>query len=106
MKKHIGILLNEYNIPREDAALLLPLGMETKVVDKRNLRNLLDMSQQRLCNRANWEYRALMKDVLNELKNISEEWEYIVDNYFGPKCKKVGYCTERKSCGLVKRKGE
>ncbi|MDO4294227.1 MAG: FAD-dependent thymidylate synthase [Eubacteriales bacterium] len=34
--------------------------METKVVDKRNLRNLLDMSHQRWCNRANWEYRNIL----------------------------------------------
>ena len=106
IKKHADILLNEYNIPREDVALLLPLGMETKIVDKRNLRNLLDMGQQRLCNRANWEYRNLMNDILAELRKISEEWEYIVNNYFAPKCKKLGYCPEKKSCGLMKRKGE
>lgn len=106
IKKQMSRLTNEYNIPREDVALLLPLGMETKVVDKRNLRNLIEMGQQRLCNRANWEYRFLMTDVLTELKKVSEEWEYIVDNYFGPKCKKVGYCIEKNSCGLFKRKGE
>lgn len=39
----------EFNIPREDVALFLPLGMETRVVDKRNLRNLMEMSHQRLC---------------------------------------------------------
>lgn len=101
IKRQIGILLSEYNIPREDAALLLPLGMETRIVDKRNLRNLLDMGQQRLCNRANWEYRALMNDILAELRSLSEEWEYIVDNQFAPKCKKLGYCPEKKSCGLT-----
>ena len=104
IKKQMGILLDEFGIPREDVAMLLPLGMTTKIVDKRNLRNLLDMSQQRLCNRANWEYRALMTDICDELKKISKEWKYMVDNYFQPKCKKIGYCTEKKSCGLVKRK--
>lgn len=106
IKKQISILINDYDIPREDAALLLPLGMETKIVDKRNLRNLLDMCQQRLCTRANWEYRLLMKDVLSELKKISGEWEYIVEHYFEPKCKKAGYCTEKNSCGMVGRKGD
>lgn len=106
IKNGIETLVNKYGIPREDAALLLPLGMETRIVDKRNLRNLLDMSQQRLCNRANWEYRKLMKDIMEELKKISEEWEYIVDNYFKPKCKKVGYCSERTSCGLVEKKSK
>lgn len=98
-------LTEECDIPREDAALLLPLGMETKIVDKRNLRNILDMCQQRLCNRANWEYRNLMRDILSELRGLSEEWAYIVDNYCGPKCKKLGYCPEKNSCGLVKKRG-
>ena len=50
--------LEKFGIPREDAAMLLPLGMATKVVDKRNLRNLVDMSRQRMCNRAFWEFRS------------------------------------------------
>jgi len=49
--------LDELGIPREDSALCLPLGMETKIVDKRNLRNLIDMSHQRMCTRAYHEYR-------------------------------------------------
>ena len=91
----------EFNIPREDVALFLPLGMETRVVDKRNLRKLMEMSHQRLCTRAYWEYRELMRDICDALKNISEEWKYIVENYFLPKCKIMGYCPEKQSCGLV-----
>lgn len=86
-------------IPREDAAMLLPLGMSTKIVDKRNLRNLIDMSHQRLCTRAYWEYRELMRDLMKALREYSEEWAYLVDNYFLPKCEVVGYCTEKKCCG-------
>ena len=33
----------EYEIAREDMAMLLPLGIKTKILDKRNLRNLIDM---------------------------------------------------------------
>ena len=36
--------LSALDLPREDIAMLLPLGMTTKIVDKRNLRNLVDMS--------------------------------------------------------------
>ena len=39
-------LERDFKIPREDSAMLLPLGMTTKIVDKRNLRNLVDMSHQ------------------------------------------------------------
>ena len=83
-------------IPKEDASMILPLGMTTKIVDKRNLRNLIDMSHQRMCNRAFWEYRELFNDICNGLCTVSEEWNYIVDNYFKPKCDVLGYCTEKK----------
>lgn len=93
--------LSQLNIPREDISMLLPLGMSTKIVDKRNLRNLIDMSHQRMCTRAYHEYRQLFNDISEALKNYSEEWAYIVDNFFVPKCKYLGVCKEKKSCGLV-----
>lgn len=91
--------LESMGIPREDTALLLPLGMSTKVVDKRNLRNLIDMSRQRLCNRAYWEYRKMFNDICVALSNVSSEWEYIVKTQFSPKCEVLGYCPEKHSCG-------
>lgn len=91
--------LDNIGIPREDASMILPLGMTTKIVDKRNLRNLVDMSKQRMCNRAYWEYRELFKDICNALREYSDEWKWIVDNLFHAKCDEVGYCTESKSCG-------
>ncbi|MGN0143074.1 MAG: FAD-dependent thymidylate synthase [Roseburia sp.] len=97
-------LNEECGIPREDAALLLPLGMSTKIVDKRNLRNLMDMSRQRMCNRANWEYRQLYRDICEALCGVSEEWNYVVDHYFMPKCKELGYCPEKNSCGMMPKK--
>lgn len=92
-------LEQECKIPREDAALLLPLGMTTKIVDKRNLRNLVDMSRQRMCTRAYWEYRQMFGDICRALSEVSGEWEYIVKNCFLPKCEASGFCTEKKSCG-------
>lgn len=86
-------------ISKEDAANILPLGMTTKIVDKRNLRNLIDMSHQRMCASAYWEYRQLFNDFRKALSKISDEWKYIVDNYFCPKCDLTGVCNERKSCG-------
>ncbi len=92
-------LEHELGIPREDAAMLFPLGMSTKIVDKRNLRNLIDMSHQRLCARAYWEYRELMRDIMKALSALSEEWAYVVEHYFVPKCDVSGVCIEKKSCG-------
>ena len=96
-------LEKEYGIPREDSAMLLPLGMTTKIVDKRNLRNLVDMSHQRMCTRAYWEYRELFRDICNALKDVSDEWKWIVENLFMPKCEMLGYCPENRSCGRKMR---
>ena len=97
-------LINKHNIPVEDATMLLPLAYSTKMVDKRNLRNLIDMSRQRMCTRAYWEYRELFNDICKALSEISEEWKWIVDNLFMPKCEQFGYCTEKKSCGRKDKK--
>jgi len=114
-KEYISVMNNiketykkliDWGIPKEDASMILPLGMTTKIVDKRNLRNLIDMSHQRMCSRAFWEYRYLFEDICKELSKVSDEWKYIVDNYFKPKCEVKGYCTEKNSCGRMPRKVE
>lgn len=92
--------LERWGIPREDAAMLLPLGMTTRVVDKRNLRNLIDMSRQRLCLRAYWEFRELFGDIIIALNNYSKEWQQITTAQFQPKCEMLGYCPEKHGCGL------
>lgn len=99
-------LRNMPNIPREDAAMLLPLGMTTRIVDKRNLRNLIDMSRQRMCNRAFWEFRELFRDISCALVNYSEEWGWIVNNCFHEKCVELGYCPEKHGCGKYPKAGE
>lgn len=96
--------LEKLGIPREDSAMLLPLGMSTKVVCKHNLRNLMDMSRQRMCTRAYHEYRNLFADVCRALRNYSEEWDYLITQYFKPKCEDYGYCTEKYSCGRKPKK--
>lgn len=97
-------LETECKIPREDVAMLFPLGMTTKIVDKRNLRNLIDMSHQRMCNRSYWEYRVLFNDICMALNGVSDEWNWIVKNLFAPKCEQLNYCPEKKSCGRKPRK--
>lgn len=91
--------LDACGIPREDSAMLLPLGMATKVVVKINARTLTDMSRQRMCTRAYWEYRELFKDIYNALCEYSEEWKIFVIENFMAKCDACGYCVEAKCCG-------
>lgn len=75
------IQLDEINIPREDSGMLLPLGMESKVVLRTNLRHLVDMSHERLCTKAYWEFRELMNDIMEALREYSSEWEYLVNHF-------------------------
>ena len=96
--------LEKQGVPREDIGLMLPLGMTTKIVDKRNIRNVMDMSRQRLCSRAYWEYRELMKNYLDELSNYSEEWATLIPMIMMPKCEMLGYCPETYSCGRKPKK--
>lgn len=91
-------------VPVEDATMALPLAYSSKMVDKRNLRNLVDMSRQRMCSRAYWEYRELFRDICNALRDYSDQWAWIVDNLFKPKCEVYGYCDEKNSCGRMPRK--
>ena len=91
--------LLEKGIAKEDAANLLPLGMTTKIVDKRNLRNLMDMSRQRMCARAYHEYRKLFSDIRAALCAYSDEWKWISENLLYAKCEESRTCREEKSCG-------
>lgn len=92
-------VLSSLKIPREDIANVLPLGMTTKIVEKRNLRNLIDMSHNRKCTRAYWEFRQLFGDIENALAEYSDEWKWIVEHLFIPKCEYLGRCPEKHSCG-------
>lgn len=96
--------LEGLGIKREDAAMVLPLGMETVIVDKRNFRNLVDMAKNRMCTRAYWEYRELMNDICEALSSYSGEWNTLIKLCMKPKCEVSGYCTESKSCGRKPKK--
>lgn len=103
IKKAVSGLEN-LGVPREDAANLLPLGMTTTIVDKRNARNLMDMSRQRMCSKAYYEYRNLFNCIIKELQKISEEWQTLISMVMHPKCEEIGYCPEAVSCGRYSTK--
>lgn len=102
--------LKELGIPVEDFTNLLPLAYETKMVLKINLRSLIHMFHVRACTTAYWEFRDLMKDIKRTLRQHSEEWEWISDNFFVAKCIASGSCNEyKRHCGirpLKTKKGE
>lgn len=90
--------LRALGIPKEDVAMIYPLGMTTKIVDKRNLRNYIDMSRNRMCSRAYWEFRELFNDIKTALSEYSDEWEEVIRLTFMPKCEYLGYCPEKRRC--------
>ena len=96
--------LIDNGIPKEVAANLLPLGMNTTVAVRMNARTLMTMAEQRLCNRAYIEYRQLMRDIINALKEYSEEWHVLCSKIMKCKCDKVGWCEEEFSCGRYPKK--
>lgn len=106
VKGTYSYLLNDCGIPNEDVSNILPLGMATKVMVKINLRTLIDMSRQRMCTRAYWEFRQLFKDICEALCEHSEEWKKVVNENFMAKCDYCGYCVEKKCCGRKPKKEE
>ena len=90
--------LLDAGMKKEDAANILPLGMMSKMVLRINARTLIEMSHQRECSRAYWEFRELFRDIKTALCEYSDEWATLVNNYFMPKCEFFGYCNERKPC--------
>lgn len=99
-------LQEKCGIKAEDANMVLPLGMTTVVSCHYNVRTLIEMSHQRLCNRAYWEFRELMRDIMDALSEYSEEWKYLVETFFKPKCDIYGYCTEKFGCGKYPKREE
>lgn len=101
--------LIELGVPREDAANALPLGMDSKVVWKINLRSLVNFMNKRLCSRALLEIRQFANELRSMLMGRNVEWMWICENLFVPSCerykflnKKMCFCIEKKGCGRHK----
>ena len=95
---------------KEDAANILPLGMESKMVWKINLRALINFMNRRLCTRALKEIRDLAVEIKDRLAEKNEEWFWIADNLFVPTCEIYKYrnpnlvfCPEQQCCGKHKK---
>lgn len=103
----INKFINEYGIPIEDATMGLPIAYHSMMADKRNFRSIVDMTAQRTCVRAYWEYRMeLMNDYLKALRQYSSEWDTLINMTCTPKCERVGFCTEKDSCSHMPPKEE
>lgn len=79
----------------EDARFVFPNACETKIVVTMNARSLLHFFEQRCCNRAQWEIRAVADEMLRCVRQAAPT----LFEQAGPPCVK-GPCPEgAMSCG-------
>lgn len=97
--------LIDLGIPKEDVANVVPLGSESKVVLKINVRALSHMFEVRECTRAYKEFRLFIDELKRILSSLDNEWKWLCDNEFKIKCEKLGYCEETYSCHKFPKKG-
>lgn len=82
-------------IPAEDARAVLPNAAASSIVASLNLREMIHLANLRLCTRAQYEIRTMVKMMCDAL--VAEEpW---LKPYLVPKCERLGFCDEDKSCG-------
>lgn len=93
--------MTENGIPAEDARFILPNATSTSMVASLNLREMIHLANLRLCTRAQAEIRTLIKLMCEELIK-QEPW---LADYLVPKCEKLGFCDEDKSCGRKAKRG-
>lgn len=99
----MGEIANMYNefteagIPAEDARFVLPNAAASSLVASLNLREMIHLANLRLCSRAQCEIRILVKKMCDELVE-QEPW---LKTYLVPKCERLGFCDEDKSCGRI-----
>lgn len=105
-KKLMSELSEQYSqlvkagIPEEDARYILPNACCTNMVFTCNLRELKHIAEERLCERAQWEIR----DIVEQMVDLANSTMDPIIVPLVPKCKTLGYCPEKKSCGRMPRK--
>ena len=90
----------ENGILAEDARSILPNATASSLVVSLNLRELIHIANLRLCTRAQSEIRSLVKKMCDELLK-TEPW---LKPHLVPKCERLGFCDEDKSCGRMPQK--
>lgn len=86
--------LIDLGVPAEDARFILPHGWETRLVLTMNARELHHFFSLRLCRRAQWEIRALAREMLMLCRPLAP----VLFRMAGPSCI-FGACGEARPCG-------
>lgn len=85
----------EKGVPNEDARYLLPNACATELYLSCNLRELIHMANERLCARAQWEIRELMKEMV---ALVDPQLKFMLV----PKCKS-GRIICNSPCGVLSK---
>ena len=88
--------LQALGVPNEDARMVLPNACETSLYLSCNLRELIHIANERLCTRAQWEIRDLVKQMITL---VDPELHFMLV----PKCKS-GRIICNSPCGKVESK--
>lgn len=101
-RKLYSKLVNE-NINPYLLIYITPHSTAINFITTINARELLHLSNLRTCNRAQWEIRNLVTDMLKKLKSVDND----MFKNFGPSCYTFGICPEgRLCCGKQKEMKE
>lgn len=87
-------ILQKLGIPNEDARYVLPNAATTKILETINARTLIHLSRERCCNKAQWEAREAVEQMVESVKDKFPS----VYALCGAKCE-FGKCPEAKPCG-------
>ena len=87
-------MLTELGVPNEDARYILPNACTTDLYLSCNLRELIHIANERLCTRAQWEIRELVKQMVSL---VDPELQFMLV----PKCKSASIICHS-PCGGTK----
>jgi len=87
-------VMTDNNIPAEDARMVLPNACTTRITVTMNVRALFNFFAHRLCNKAQWEIRAMATEMYKECVRVFPE----AFEFAGPPCC-TDHCREMKPCG-------
>jgi thymidylate synthase (FAD) len=99
---HMVQKLNEQGVKGEaanqDARFVLPNAAETKIIVTMNARELLHFFNQRCCNRAQWEIRAMAEEMYKLVKKVSP----VIFAKAGPRCLYAPCPEGEYTCGKIR----
>ncbi len=85
-------------VPKEDARYALPNACTSTLISTFNVRSLYNFFTLRTCRRAQWEIRALAKEMLTLCKDVSP----LLFQFAGPECKRTECKEGDQSCLTTK----